>query len=51
MNRPTRKWNHLVEKVARKEAVSLKKPGTRTKRWRKWVAAYKDLATSSAPQS
>jgi ribosome maturation factor RimP len=39
MNRPAKKLAHLEEKVARKITISLKKPGRRTKRWKKWIAA------------
>ncbi len=39
MNRPSRKLAHLQAKIARKEAISLKKPGKRTKSWRKFAAA------------
>lgn len=39
MNRPSRKLAHLLEKVARKESISRKKPGKRTKTWRKFAAA------------
>lgn len=39
MNRPSRKLAHLQEKIARKESISLKKPGKRTKAWRKFAAA------------
>ena len=39
MNRPSRTLAHLLEKVARKESISLKKPGKRTKAWRKFAAA------------
>ena len=45
MSRPARQHAHLVEKVAAKESVSLKKPGKRTKRWKKWVEHYKALVT------
>jgi hypothetical protein len=41
MNRPERQRNHLLEKVALKETRSHKKPGKRTKRWRKWLEAHK----------
>jgi hypothetical protein len=45
MNRPTHKFENLLEKIAEKESRSHKKPGKRTKRWRKWVSAYKPLTT------
>ena len=48
MNRPSRQHNHLVEKVSLKESRSLKKPGKRTKRWRKWIERYKELAGKAA---
>jgi hypothetical protein len=44
MNRPTRQRTHLLEKIQRKETRSLKKPGKRTKRWRKWAESYKAIA-------
>jgi len=52
MHRPTRQFKHLIEKVAAKdaiaEAINHKKPGRRTKRWRKWVEAYRPLSTDTA---
>jgi hypothetical protein len=47
MDRPKRQLAHLTEKVALKESRSLKKPGKRTKRWRKWVERYKALVEAS----
>jgi hypothetical protein len=44
MNRPTRQLAHLAEKIAAKETRSLKKPGKRTKRWKKWAEQHKTLA-------
>ena len=44
MNRPTRQRTHLLEKIQLKESRSLKKPGKRTKRWRKWAENYKAIA-------
>jgi hypothetical protein len=47
MNRPTRQHKHLLEKIADKEARAQsvqRKPGKRTKRWRKWAENYKALA-------
>jgi len=42
MQRPTRQRQHLLEKVAEKSARShKKKPGKRTKRWKKWLEQYK----------
>jgi hypothetical protein len=38
--RPARQLKNLLAKIQTKEAVSLKKPGKRTKRWRKWAAQY-----------
>ena len=49
MNRPSRQHKHLTEKVAAKESISLRKPGKRTKRWKKWLAQYKPLAEGAAP--
>lgn len=45
MNRPTRKRTHLLEKISLKESQSHKKPGKRTKRWRKAAEAHKAIAT------
>lgn len=47
MHRPSRQHQHLLAKIAEKEARSLKKPGKRTKRWRTWAARYKELAAQS----
>lgn len=47
MHRPTRQHQHLLEKIARKEALSkrhTRKAGKRAKTWRKWAAAYAPLA-------
>lgn len=44
MNRPARQHQNLLAKIAEKEARSLKKPGKRTKRWRKWATTYQPLA-------
>lgn len=41
VNRPERQRTHLVQKIALKESISLKKPGKRTKRWKKWADKYK----------
>jgi hypothetical protein len=46
MERPTRQLAHLTAKIATKEARSLKKPGKRTKRWKKWAEQYKTLVQS-----
>lgn len=43
VNRPARKHAHLAEKVAEKQSRSHKKPGKRTKRWRKWLESYQPL--------
>ena len=43
MNRPTHKYDNLLEKIAIKESRSHKKPGKRTKRWRKWADKYKPV--------
>lgn len=40
VNRPERKRTHLLEKIALKQSISLKKPGRRTKRWKKWAAHH-----------
>lgn len=40
VNRPERQRAHLLEKIALKQSISLKKPGKRTKRWKKWAAKY-----------
>ena len=44
MNRPARQRAHLLEKIASKESRSNRKPGQRTKAWRKWVEHYKAAA-------
>ncbi len=44
MNRPARQRAHLVEKIARKESRTTRKPGKRIKAWRKWAEHYKALA-------
>ena len=44
MTRPTRKRANLLEKIALKDSISHKKPGKRTKRWRKWAETYKAIA-------
>lgn len=41
VNRPERQRTHLLLKIASKESISLKKPGKRTKRWKKWADKYK----------
>ena len=51
MNRPTRQHAHLTEKVASKESISLRKPGKRTKRWRKWLEKYKALTGGAAAET
>jgi hypothetical protein len=43
MHRPTRQHAHLAEKIAAKETRSHKKPGKRTKRWKKWAEQHKPL--------
>jgi len=43
MNRPTRQHARLAEKIATKEAKSHKKPGKRTKRWKKAAEQHKSL--------
>jgi hypothetical protein len=48
MDRPKRQLTHLAEKVALKQSRSLKKPGKRTKRWRKWIERYKPLTETTA---
>jgi hypothetical protein len=48
MNRPERQRNRLLEKVALKETRSHKKAGSRTKRWRKWINAYKPVDAAAA---
>jgi hypothetical protein len=44
MNRPSRQRAHLLEKIARKETRNPRKPGKRTKAWRKWAEHYKAVA-------
>jgi hypothetical protein len=46
MNRPSRQLAHLAEKIASKVTQSHKKPGKRTKRWKKWAEQHKLLAQS-----
>ncbi|HEY4116884.1 MAG TPA: hypothetical protein VGM56_03460 [Byssovorax sp.] len=43
MTRPARKHAHLVEKIAETQSKSIKKPGKRLKRWKKWAEHYKAL--------
>lgn len=45
MNRPSQKLARLLEKIARKESRTPGKAGKRIKQWRKWVAAYRPIAT------
>lgn len=50
MHRPTRQHQHLVQKVAQKQALSAarsRKPGRKTKRWNKWVAQYAPLVAGA----
>jgi hypothetical protein len=49
MYRPLRQREHLAEKVALKESRARgRKLGSRTKRWRKWLDRYKDVAASAS---
>jgi hypothetical protein len=41
VNRPERQRTHLLQKISLKETIALKKPGKRTKRWKKWADKYK----------
>ncbi len=41
VKRPEQKLTHLLEKIALKTTISLKKPGKRTKRWKKAAEKYK----------
>lgn len=41
VNRPDRQRTHLLEKISLKQSIALKKPGKRTKRWKKWAEKYK----------
>ncbi|MBK8258736.1 MAG: hypothetical protein IPK82_39530 [Polyangiaceae bacterium] len=41
MSRPERQRAHLLEKISLKETIALKKPGKRTRRWKKWADKYK----------
>ncbi|MEZ4294733.1 MAG: hypothetical protein R3B70_07130 [Polyangiaceae bacterium] len=41
MTRPERKRAHLLEKIALKQSIALKKPGRRTRRWKRWAETYK----------
>jgi len=50
MHRPSRKHKHLLEKIARKEALTKagnRHVGSRLKRWKKWAEAYKDLVNQA----
>jgi hypothetical protein len=52
MHRPTRLHQHLVSKVAEKQARNTKKkPGRKTKAWSKWVALYAPLAQGAEASS
>jgi hypothetical protein len=48
MNRPTRQRNRLLEKITAKETLSHKKPGKRTKRWKKAIEAHKPVVAAPA---
>jgi hypothetical protein len=48
VNRPDRQRAHLLEKISLKQSISLKKPGKRTKRWKKWADKYKPAETAQA---
>jgi hypothetical protein len=50
MNRPDRQNTHLLEKIKLKESVSHKKPGKKTKRWRKFSAAHQAAAAPAAAE-
>ncbi len=50
MNRPSRKHQHLLNKIAEKESRAQsknKKGGARVKQWKKWAEAYKGLVTQA----
>lgn len=51
MNRPDRQQTHLLEKIKLKESVSHKKPGKKTKRWRKFADAHKAAAAPATAES
>lgn len=44
MYRPANKHQHLLRKIADKQARSHKKPGKRSRRWKKWAETHKDIA-------
>ena len=48
MNRPERQRTHVLEKIALKQSISLKKPGKRTNRWKKWAEKYKPADAAQA---
>lgn len=45
MNRPSRQMARLLEKISRKESRTAGKRTKRVKQWRKWIEAYKSVAT------
>lgn len=49
VKRPERQLTHLLEKISLKQSISIKKPGKRTKRWKKSAEKYK--AVVAAPQA
>jgi hypothetical protein len=47
VNRPTRKTNHLQDKIASKLGRTAgKKPGKRAKRWQKAIETHKQVAAT-----
>jgi len=48
VKRPERKRTHLLEKIASKQTIALKKPGKKTKRWKKAAEQYKPAETAQA---
>jgi hypothetical protein len=48
VKRPEHQRAHLLEKISLKQSISLKKPGKRTKRWKKWAEKYKPTDTAQA---
>jgi hypothetical protein len=48
VKRPEKLRTHLLEKIATKQSIALKKPGKRTKRWKKWADQYKPAEPTQA---
>lgn len=48
MKRPERQLTHLKQKIDDKKGLSAKKPGKRTKRWKKAATKYETLVATFA---